>query len=84
MPLLMVFNNSSGRTINRIDFDLSARYPNFSTNLVGISSSTEFDRIIKPGEKLFICVPLPQLKQPVADPLKLEWSLKYKHYIFAD
>jgi hypothetical protein len=82
-PIHIIIGNSSGRTLERVTFSLSARQPGRSSDLAEYSSY-EDDHINPPKQGYGGCWSAPKLKESVADPRTLQWSIKYKTLYFRD
>jgi hypothetical protein len=82
-PIHIIIGNSSGRTLERTTFSLSAHQPRRSSDLAEYNSYEE-DHISPPNQGYGGCWSAPKLKEPVADPRTLEWSIRYKTLHFRD
>jgi hypothetical protein len=82
-PIHIIIGNNSDRTLERVTFTLSARQPDRSSDLAEYSSY-EDDHISPSKQGYGGCWSAPKLKEPVADPRMLEWSIKYKTLHFRD
>jgi hypothetical protein len=82
-PIHIIIGNGSGRTLQHTTFSLSARQPGRSSDLAEYNSY-EDDHISPPKQGYGGCWIAPKLKEPVADPRTLEWSIKYKTLDFRD
>ena len=82
-PIHIIIGNSSGRTLERVTFSLSAQQPDRSSDLAEYNSY-EDDHISPPKKGYGGCWSAPKLKDPVADARTLQWSIKYKRLNFRD
>jgi hypothetical protein len=82
-PIHVIIGNTSGRTLERATFSLSARQPGRSSDLAEYNSY-EDDHVSPPNQGYGGCWSLPKFKEPIADPRTLEWSIKNKTVYFRD
>jgi hypothetical protein len=82
-PIHIIIGNSSGRTLERVTFSLSARQPDRSSDLAEYSLY-EDDHISPPKQGYGACWSAPKLKEAVGNPRMLQWSIKYKTLYFRD
>ncbi|MFZ2289209.1 MAG: multidrug transporter [Halopseudomonas yangmingensis] len=75
-PLLVRIDNRSERTAQRISWQLLARQPGYSSNLIDTGSTDagwETDRALAPGEQWQHCLRLPRLRSGY-QPAELEYQ----------
>jgi hypothetical protein len=82
-PIHIIIGNSSGRTLERVTFALSARQPDRSSDLAEYNSYQD-DHISPPKQGYGGCWSVPKLSESSADPRTLQWSIKYKTLYFRD
>lgn len=82
-PIHIIIGNTSGRTLERATFSLSANLPGRSSDLAEYNSY-EDDHISPPNQGYGGCWSAPKLKEPITDPRTLQWSIKYKTLHFRD
>jgi hypothetical protein len=82
-PIHIIIGNTSGRTLERATFSLSAHMPNRSSDLAQYNSYVD-DHISPPNQGYGGCWTLPKFTESGLDPRALQWSVKDKSLQFRD
>jgi hypothetical protein len=82
-PITVIIRNASGKTVEKVSFSLSARRPGRSSDLTKYNSYDD-DHLIEPNKGHGTCWSAPELKELVADPRELQWSINYKSIYLKD
>jgi hypothetical protein len=82
-PIHIIVGNSSGRTVERVTFSLSAHQQGRSSDLAEYNSYQD-DHISPPKQGYGACWSPPKLREAIADPRMLQWSIKYETLYFRD
>jgi hypothetical protein len=78
-PIELDIVNESGRTLEHVQFRLSAKQSGRSTDLLTGSRVYSDDHIIEPGSQLGICLRVPSVLNGIESPPEtLEWTIDSK------
>ncbi|BFL82190.1 hypothetical protein LFREDSHE_06400 [Shewanella baltica] len=82
-PLQVFINNSSARTVFKVEWDVSVKAEGFSSELADYKNEKlSQDKILKPKEGWWGCAKVPRLKREIEQLSNLHYSVKNKFVIF--
>lgn len=83
LPTSSFINNSSARTVFKVEWDVSVKAEGFSSELADYKNEKlSQDKILKPKEGWWGCVKVPRLKREIEQLSNLHYSVKNKFVIF--
>lgn len=82
-PIKVIIRNSSSGVVSKVEWDIAAHRPGFSTDIAesGYHDYSQ-DRILKPNEGWQICFEAPRLKEDIKNLSELQYSAINKSVTF--